>query len=1137
MRIILTLAFICMTSSAIAQTMADRNQAAVAAFTSGDTTKALELTLDVIEAGAIAGLAEPEAYLMALNNRTFMALQGVAPGVDPVRAAADAVDFARQSKATRSANGVLSFANQARVRSLAGDRTGARISRAQMLANVGPNELSVTLGAAVDLAFLNEDYGDLAPLISDMLDRTGQYSAQLVIGTIYERQAELEQAGDADAVSDLIDASLVITEFIAPDLLLAATKNGLWKKYFMQYEAENFSAASIALTAWANAGERDSEEVEAMAEVAQDALTLAQGQYYAGDPEKLLGFAELALAYARVAYDPEDHRIGLALRELASAQSTLGDYAAAETTLQTALGVLNLSPAGPKHAFLVIEDLANNASNRSALDQASALHIQADKAYAAALDAGATPVSSMDRSILADNRVRLELDRGELAAAREQFEIAKSQYAVFLQSGAAKKNDTRHEVLLLEAESLLLAAEGEFAASADAAIRAAELAEERYPPDLPRLALTLHNIADTLMVVGELETGAAYFDKAAAVAEEVMLTDNPLRVGINFKQALISLIHGRRDDAIAQFRSVAEGRKSPRYRTSLRENASNFEVFAWTLLGQSNPSLSDINDAVEALQWTHVSRSSDALQMTETRLAAANPADAELLKARQDAALAFERSRETLSKAYAEDRPVADLLTRQRRLLSDLQTADAAIADAGLNTVGLGPVSPLSITEIQTRLRPNEVLVTFLLPGLVPNQFPGVDQSSNHVLAIRKDRVVVGLIPEAERGALNAKIAAFRCEMALSEEGCDVPVLDRIRGTMLDEDPTEAEFDFDLDLAHALYVDLFGGVADAIEGKDHLIIVPPSDLLRLPFQALVTDAADGDAPADVPWLIRSHAISVLPSIPALKFLRDGAADTETTAAVFGIGDPVIGEGPDINCATYEVAALRSAAFSTELYSSVSDNGLRLANPAVLRALDRLPDASCELRAIERNFDGGKSTLMLRADASETNLKALNASGDLAEYGVLVFATHGLTNGEASAVAPGLVLTPPERATELDDGLLTSAEVATLDLNARLVILSACNTAAGEDAAAEGMSGLASAFFHAGARGLMVTHWAVYSSASAEVSVGVATAVAADGQLGNAAALQKAVLNILDDPSRPAFHYHPAYWAPFTIVGL
>ena len=106
---------------------------------------------------------------------------------------------------------------------------------------------------------------------------------------------------------------------------------------------------------------------------------------------------------------------------------------------------------------------------------------------------------------------------------------------------------------------------------------------------------------------------------------------------------------------------------------------------------------------------------------------------------------------------------------------------------------------------------------------------------------------------------------------------------------------------------------------------------------------------------------------------------------------------------------------------------------------------------------------------------------MSKNGALAGARILHFATHGLLAGETNMVTasrqaePALILTPPREPTEQDDGLLTASEVTQLRLDADWVVLSACNTAAGANAetgagdSTEALSGLARAFFYAGAR--------------------------------------------------------------------
>ena len=157
--------------------------------------------------------------------------------------------------------------------------------------------------------------------------------------------------------------------------------------------------------------------------------------------------------------------------------------------------------------------------------------------------------------------------------------------------------------------------------------------------------------------------------------------------------------------------------------------------------------------------------------------------------------------------------------------------------------------------------------------------------------------------------------------------------------------------------------------------------------------------------------------------------------------------------------------------------------------------------------------------------------------DLTQVRVLAFATHGLVAGDIERLGePALVLTPPAEGTAEDDGLLTASEVATLRLDADWVVLSACNTAAPDgEPGAGGLSGLARAFFYAGARALLVSHWPVVSQAAAALTTGTVRQLEANPAIGRAEALRRAMLALAGDRARP-YSAHPLFWAPFTVVG-
>ena len=123
-----------------------------------------------------------------------------------------------------------------------------------------------------------------------------------------------------------------------------------------------------------------------------------------------------------------------------------------------------------------------------------------------------------------------------------------------------------------------------------------------------------------------------------------------------------------------------------------------------------------------------------------------------------------------------------------------------------------------------------------------------------------------------------------------------------------------------------------------------------------------------------------------------------------------------------------------------------------------------------------------------------------------------------------------MLTPPQVPTEANDGLLTASEIAALRLNADWVVLSACNTAAGAGQGAEALSGLARAFFYAGARALLVSHWAVYSDAAVVLTTKTFSTLAASPKIGRAEAFRTAMLSLIAE-GKP-----PSHWAPFVVVG-
>lgn len=204
------------------------------------------------------------------------------------------------------------------------------------------------------------------------------------------------------------------------------------------------------------------------------------------------------------------------------------------------------------------------------------------------------------------------------------------------------------------------------------------------------------------------------------------------------------------------------------------------------------------------------------------------------------------------------------------------------------------------------------------------------------------------------------------------------------------------------------------------------------------------------------------------------------------------------------------------------------NSIATRSPGLARAIAQLPDlpdSRRELSALGEAIGAGTARLMVGADATEAALRQVHVPPGA----VLAFATHGLLSGELDGLAePALLLTPAGD----DDGLLKPSEIGTMGLPARLVILSACNTAAASAADRPQLSGLVQGFFLAGAQGVMATHWPIRDDAARRLSVGTVRGI--DAGLAPPEALRRAIAAVRKGSDGEPALDHPALWAAFEL---
>jgi tetratricopeptide (TPR) repeat protein len=208
----------------------------------------------------------------------------------------------------------------------------------------------------------------------------------------------------------------------------------------------------------------------------------------------------------------------------------------------------------------------------------------------------------------------------------------------------------------------------------------------------------------------------------------------------------------------------------------------------------------------------------------------------------------------------------------------------------------------------------------------------------------------------------------------------------------------------------------------------------------------------------------------------------------------------------------------------ELDRAIADSTRAIA----INSWNDLPGTEIEAHAIGKI--AAKSTVILGRDASEATVKELSATGGLERFPVLHFACHGYFNGarpELSSIVfsevSGLLPESPE------DGYLTMAEAALLKLNARTVILSACNTGKGGLKRGDGMVGLVRSLLVAGGRSAGVSLWPISDDAAVEFMEGVYRRALQEGK-----SFREAYYEVKQMFRRSAYWNHPFYHAAFVL---
>ncbi len=353
--------------------------------------------------------------------------------------------------------------------------------------------------------------------------------------------------------------------------------------------------------------------------------------------------------------------------------------------------------------------------------------------------------------------------------------------------------------------------------------------------------------------------------------------------------------------------------------------------------------------------------------------------------------------------------------------------------------------------------------------------------------------------------------------------------------------------EFDVASAYELKQALFADVGDGLNGITTLITEPTGPMTTLPFNVLVDDKGSVDA-------FNIVALKNSRDYTKVRFLvRDRRIDSAVSPRSFLISrtvSPSRAPQPYLGLGNH---AVPNATQLADLPSRGAFKGQCAAQADLLRSGfgSLRPVGSAEIAAAQAAFGQGADSVQGAAFTDLAVDDGAGLGGRLRNYAVLHFATHGLKESELDCESPPALVTSIADAPG-SDGLLSFEEIAGLTLDANLVALSACNTAASTSSArtarsgfrneigqAATLNGLARAFMVAGTRAVLTTHWAIpdqirlRSGGTVEASTRLISQMFTAGRSGPMGdALRQAQVGMINNVDTS----HPYYWGAFMLVG-
>ena len=472
----------------------------------------------------------------------------------------------------------------------------------------------------------------------------------------------------------------------------------------------------------------------------------------------------------------------------------------------------------------------------------------------------------------------------------------------------------------------------------------------------------------------------------------------------------------------------------------------------------------------------------------------------ELDAARRRVHVLYDRNVRKLARLNpTEDAAIQALQSEQRSLHQERQAINAKIRKASPRLAALQDPQPLKLQEIQDTLDSGTVMVSYSVGEQQTTLFVATSDGALEVysLAIGEEelRGLVEGLHEATHGRGWDRVAASR-----------------------------------IALAKRLYVTLIEPVAETLQSRERLLVVPDGPLHLLPFAALIREMGDNEADSSRDWqyLVEWKPIHSVLSATVYAELKKNRRR------------PV---PPEDGGAAVELAAFGDPAYPQQLgpeeLGAIADLRLRSAARSGIFDWQPLPYTRLEVEQISGLYPMESVETFLGEEATEERAKSIGKN-----VSILHFATHSYLDKRLPLDSFLALTIPKDFPEDRDNGLLQVWEILeSVRLDADLVVLSACESALGEDLGGEGLIGLTRAFQYAGARTVAATLWKVPDQTTAALMERFYRHLEAGKTKDEA--LRAAQIELIRDPIEVANKNGlvvdkdtsaPYYWAAFQIYG-